>query len=129
MLHGLGLFKDQIVWRQRGGAPSDHSLTRRRMVATRMRCCGFRSAPLSSGTADGLSGAVIDNIPTGLGHISWCSRDPHAPLDGLDRIATRRTMVDLTSGQHHGSSNRSDDESFGNNEEGHFPPIFVCVVK
>lgn len=56
-------------------------------------------------------------------------REFHAPLDGFDRIATRRTMVDLTSALRRGNPNRSEDESFDNNEEGHPQPIFLCVVK
>ena len=55
--------------------------------------------------------------------------DLHAPLDGLGRIATGRTMVGLTSTQRCGSPDRSADESFGDNDEGHLSPIFVCVVK
>ena len=199
----------------------------RKIVATRMRCCGFRSAPRPSGTAVGQSGTAVDQVSAGLRQASWCGwtstyrgiastelrrngqwstsqagsageaqtgrkmsplatmrkgvlrpfsyvsqngrdqnamlripvssatewncgrpfghgirpsicraqasiivqPDLHAPLDDLDRIASRRTMVDLTSRQRRGGQNRSEDESFNNNEEEHPPPIFVCIVK
>ena len=70
----LGPVGEQIVWRQGGGARSDHSLMRRRMVATKMRCCGFRSAPRLSGTAVGPSGTAFGQAPAVLGRASWCSR-------------------------------------------------------
>ena len=62
----------------RAEASSDHSLMRRKMVATRMRCCRLKSASRPRGTADGLSGTAVENIGAGSGKYLGAAESPRA---------------------------------------------------